>query len=63
MFLKLSKLHLKIGIIYLLGRTMFENSPKYLIFNFDVFPFALFKLACLVLLFARKIQAFKNSPK
>ena len=37
MFLKLSKLHLKIGIIYLLGRTMFENSPKYLIFNFDVF--------------------------
>ena len=47
--------------------TVFENRPKCLIWNFQFwnFPpiFVLLKLTCLVTLFDRKLQVFKNSPK
>ena len=48
-------------------RTLFENCSKcrILIFEFGHFPpiFFLLKLTCLVTLFDRKLQVFKNSPK
>ena len=47
--------------------TLFENYSKcrILIFEFWHFPpiFVLLKLTCLVTLFDRKLQVFKNSPK
>ena len=47
--------------------TVFENHPKcrIWIFQFWHFPpiFDLLKLTCLVTLFDRKLQVFKNSPK
>ena len=47
--------------------TLFENHPKCRILMFEVwyFPpiFVLLKLTCLVTLFDRKLQVYKNSPK
>ena len=47
--------------------TVFENHPKYRIwvYQFWHFPpiFVLLKVTCLVILFDRKLQIFKNSPK
>ena len=47
--------------------TVFENHPicRIWIFQFWHFPpiFVLLKLTCLVTLFDRKLQVFKNSPK
>ena len=47
--------------------TVFENHPKCRLwmFQFWHFPpiFVLLKLTCLVTLFDRKLQVFKNSPK
>ena len=47
--------------------TLFENYSKCRIWSFDFwhFPpfFVLLKLTCLVTLFDRKLQIFKNSPK
>ena len=47
--------------------TVFENYPKCLIWNlkFWHFPpiYTLLKVTCLVTLFDRKLQIFKNSPK
>ena len=47
--------------------TVFENHPKCRIWIFDFWYFlpifVLLKLTCLVTLFDRKLQVFKNSPK
>ena len=47
--------------------TLFENCSKCRISIFEVWPFpsifVLLKLTCLVTLFDRKLQVFKNSPK
>ena len=40
--------------------TVFENHSKCLIL---IFIFVLLNLTCLVILFDRKLQVFKNSPK
>ena len=55
------------GIYFLIKNTLFENHSKCrkLIFEFWHFAplFVLLKLTCLVTLFDRKLQVFKNSPK
>ena len=47
--------------------TVFENHPKCRIWIFEFWHFppisVLLKLTCLVTLFDRKLQVFKNSPK
>ena len=50
-----------------LFHTVFENHPKMSHLNFSILAFSTnfvrLKLTCLVTLFDRKLQVFKNSPK
>ena len=54
---------LLVTVLFFGKYTLFENYSK--VFEFWRFPpiFVLLKLTCLVTLFDRKLQVFKNSPK
>ena len=60
-----AKMHQYYSVLW--SSTVFENHPecRIWIFQFWHFPpnFVLLKLTCMVTLFDRKLQVFKNSPK